>query len=151
MGYKLSVRSAEKLAGLDEQLVAVVQNAIIITRHDFGVSCGMRTMEEQQDLFRRGLTQTMDSRHLTGDAVDLYPYHKGRAVYDWPAVFMVADAIIGSAIQLDVPIRWGGAWDAHDVRQSDLSAEMLNARYIEKKVTEGKRAFPDGPHFEIPR
>jgi peptidoglycan L-alanyl-D-glutamate endopeptidase CwlK len=48
MTFKLSARSEAKLEGLDPRLVAVVKSAIHRTKIDFGVICGMRTMEEQK-------------------------------------------------------------------------------------------------------
>ena len=62
--YKLSKRSLDKLEGLDPRLVAVVKSAIHRTKIDFGVICGMRTMEEQKALVASGASQTMKSKHL---------------------------------------------------------------------------------------
>ena len=47
MGFSLSSRSLKKLEGVDETLVAVVKEAINLTKIDFGVTFGMRTLEEQ--------------------------------------------------------------------------------------------------------
>ena len=48
--YKLSQRSLDRLDGLDPRLVAVVKAAIHVSKIDFGVICGMRTVEEQREL-----------------------------------------------------------------------------------------------------
>ena len=50
MTFKLSSRSEAKLEGLDPRLVAVVKSAIHKTKIDFGVICGMRTLDEQKEL-----------------------------------------------------------------------------------------------------
>ena len=68
--YKLSKRSLDRLNGVDERLQAVVNAAIHRSKIDFGVICGMRTLEEQRDLVEKGASQTMKSKHLNGHAVD---------------------------------------------------------------------------------
>ena len=74
MTFKLSKRSIERLDGLDERLIGVVQGAIHLSKIDFGVICGMRTIEEQRALVEKGASQTMKSKHLEGHAVDLMAY-----------------------------------------------------------------------------
>ena len=58
MGFKLSARSIGKLEGVEKDLVAVVMEAINLTNVDFGVTYGMRTLEEQQKLYDSGRSQT---------------------------------------------------------------------------------------------
>ena len=74
MAFKLSSRSLKKLKGVDEGIVAVVKDAIGITKVDFGVTFGLRTLEEQKKLYESGRSQTMKSKHLEGRAVDLVAY-----------------------------------------------------------------------------
>ena len=71
MPFKLSQRSLGRLDGVKNELHSVVVKAIDLTNVDFGVICGLRTEKEQEDLVARGASQTMRSKHLTGDAVDL--------------------------------------------------------------------------------
>jgi peptidoglycan L-alanyl-D-glutamate endopeptidase CwlK len=78
MSYKLSQRSLGKLEGVDANLVAVVKRAIELTKVDFGVVYGMRTVEEQEKLVAAGKSQTMKSKHLEGRAVDLMAYVDGK-------------------------------------------------------------------------
>ena len=78
MAFNLSKRSLQRLEGVHPDLVAIVKEAIQITQHDFGVSCGMRTLEEQKKLVQSGASQTLASRHLTGHAVDLFGSRQGR-------------------------------------------------------------------------
>ena len=134
MAFSLSKKSVERLDGVHEDLVAIVNEAILVSQHDFSVVCGVRTLKEQRSLVRRGLSQTMNSRHLTGHAVDLGAYSKGRITWDWPAYYMIADAMIRVCVMLDTPLRWGGAWHCRDLRTSDLDAESLSADYILKKT-----------------
>jgi len=61
--------------------VRVVRRALEISPVDFGVAEGRRTQERQAELFKAGKSKTMNSRHITGHAVDLYPTSK--AGKDW--------------------------------------------------------------------
>ena len=54
MGYKLSKRSLSRLEGVDERLVTVVKYAMSVTKQDFSVICGLRTMDEQKALVAKG-------------------------------------------------------------------------------------------------
>ena len=82
MAFKLSKRSLRKLEGVDENLVAVVKRAIELTKIDFGVTFGMRTVEEQEALVAAGRSQTMKSKHLEGRAVDLMAYVDGKGCWE---------------------------------------------------------------------
>ncbi len=110
--YKLSQRSLDRLEGVDERLQAVVRHAINATKTDFGVICGMRTLEEQRALVEKGASQTMKSKHLDGHAVDLMAYIGSRASWELNLYDDIADAMAEAAREVDVPIRWGAAWTA---------------------------------------
>ena len=73
MTYRLSQRSMQNLSGVHPDLVAVVKRAIEITEQDFSVIEGIRNIDRQRKLVAQGKSQTMNSRHLTGHAVDLAP------------------------------------------------------------------------------
>jgi peptidoglycan L-alanyl-D-glutamate endopeptidase CwlK len=74
MSYVLGKRSKERLEGVHPDLVAVVERAIAISNVDFTVLEGVRTRERQKELFAKGASKTMNSRHITGHAVDLAPW-----------------------------------------------------------------------------
>ena len=80
--FELSERSLSKLEGVNQNLVLVVKEAITLTKVDFGVICGLRTQEEQEALVAKGASQTMKSKHLEGNAVDLMAYIGGRASWE---------------------------------------------------------------------
>ena len=50
MAFNLSNRSKGKLEGVHPDMVAVVETAITLTKVDFGVTYGVRTVEEQEKL-----------------------------------------------------------------------------------------------------
>lgn len=149
MTYALSSRSLEKLQGVDERLVRVVQRAIELTTVDFGVVQGLRTMEEQAGLVAKGASQTMQSKHLTGHAVDLMAYIDGRGSWELALYDNIADAVKQSAIEMMVPIRWGGAWNISDIRNWSGTMEDAMNHYVDARRKEGKRPFIDAPHFEL--
>ena len=149
MTFKLSERSEAKLEGLDPRLVAVVKLAIHKTKIDFGVICGMRTLEEQKKLVAKGASKTMKSKHLQGYAVDLMAYIGSRASWELNLYDDLADAMAEAAREVDVPIRWGAAWHISNIAQFKGSMEEAMNEYVDTRRTQGRRPFIDGPHFEL--
>ena len=148
--FTLGTRSRAELKGVHPDLVAIVQRAIVLTIQDFSVHDGIRTLAEQQRLVSGGASQTLNSRHITGHAVDLVPYINGKLRWEWPPIYHIADAMRLAAQERDTPLRWGGAWDI-DFLASTEPPEDLVAAYVARRRRAGQRAFIDGPHFELPR
>tara|TARA_R110000868_G_scaffold232992_1_gene486723 strand:- start:1515 stop:1970 length:456 start_codon:yes stop_codon:yes gene_type:complete len=149
MTYKLGKGSLSKLEGIDERMIAVVNYAITVTKQDFSVICGMRTIEEQKVLVAKGASQTMKSKHIDGLAVDLMAYVNGGRwelnLYD-----EIADAMSEGAREVDVPIIWGAAWSVPNIaRYSEGNMEDAMNSYIDLRRSQGRRPFIDGPHFEL--
>jgi peptidoglycan L-alanyl-D-glutamate endopeptidase CwlK len=121
---KLSQKSFDKLKGVHPDLVRVIERAALIYQGNFEVICGLRTLEQQKELLRKGATTTLRSRHLTGHAIDVVPYDmdKGRISWDWQLYYPLAKAIKQAAKELKIPLEWGGDW----------------------------KSFPDGPHWQLP-
>ena len=149
MGFKLSKRSMAKLEGVQPKLVAVVQHAIEITNVDFGVIQGLRTVEEQRELVAKGASQTMKSKHITGEAVDVMAYIGSRGSWEMTLYDDIADAFKLAAIEEDVQIRWGAAWQVTDLREWDGTMQDAMDEYIDLRRSQGRRPFIDGPHFEL--
>ena len=123
MTFKLSKKSLERMDGVHPDLVKVVKLAIELTEVDFGVTEGLRSVDRQRQLVAQGASKTMNSRHITGHAVDLVAYVDGSVNWSWPLYHKIADAMKRAANSLGVPIVWGGDW----------------------------KSFKDGPHFELDR
>ena len=119
----LSPRCLRRLRDVHPDLAAVVERAAQITEVSFIVTEGLRTRERQAELLKVGASRTMNSRHLTGHAVDLAAVVGGKPRWDWPLYHKLADAMKAAAKELGVPLVWGGDW----------------------------RTFKDGPHFELDR
>ena len=149
MAFKLSQRSLSKLAGVDEDLVAVVKHAITVTKIDFGVICGVRTVAEQKELVAKGASKTMKSKHLEGRAVDLMAYIGSRGSWELNLYDEIADAMKEGAHAVGVDLRWGAAWHIPDVRFWDGTMEEAMNSYIDLRRSQGRRAFIDGPHWEL--
>lgn len=128
-----------RLEGVHPDLVRVVKKAAAMSDMDFTVLEGLRTVARQKQLMANGATKTMNSRHLTGHAVDLAPVIDGKVSWDWPLYHRLADVMRSASIRENVPIRWGGTWKLLTAIQGPITAKVLS------------RSFPDGPHFELPR
>ena len=109
---KLSERDIKRLEGVDAMLVQVVKRASEISTYSFMVVEGMRTLETQKKYVAQGKSQTLRSRHLIGQAVDLAPVESG--TIDWNnskgQFDAVAKAMKQAAKELGVKITWGGDW-----------------------------------------
>lgn len=149
MAFKLSKRSLARLEGVDERMVRVVKTAISFSNVDFGVIQGLRTIEEQRELVAKGASQTMKSKHLDGLAVDVMAYVGSRGSWEMSLYDDIADAFKLAAIEEDVSIRWGAAWQINDIREWDGTMQDAMDAYIDLRRSQGRRPFIDGPHFEL--
>lgn len=147
--FKLSQNSLNKLVGVDPKLVAVVKRAIQLTTVDFGVSEGLRSIETQKKYVAAGKSQTMQSKHLEGKAVDLVAYVDGAISWELNLYDNIADAVKAAAKELGVKIRWGAAWTIPDIRAWNGTMEDAMNSYIDYKRSRKERPFIDGPHFEM--
>ena len=121
--FKLSKKSLAKLSEVNPDLQKLVKNAIGLSTIDFGISEGMRTKERQQILYDTGKSQTMNSRHLTGHAVDVYVWKDGAVSWEFEDYETINVAFSQAAKLTNIPYVWGGSW----------------------------KSFKDGPHFELKR
>jgi peptidoglycan L-alanyl-D-glutamate endopeptidase CwlK len=121
MSFRLSNRSLSRLDGVHTHLVEVVMEAIRRTEVDFAVLEGLRTLDRQKQLVASGASTTMNSRHLTGHAVDLGAWVDGELRWDWPLYYKIADAMFEASEHCGVDLEWGGHW----------------------------KSFPDGPHHQL--
>ena len=154
MAFKLSQRSFQKLVGVHPYLSSVVKDAIELTKIDFGVIYGVRTVEEQEKLVAAGRSQTMKSKHLKQEdgfchAVDLMAYVGSRASWELNLYDDIADAMAQAAKTHNVPIKWGAAWSIGNIAQWNSGMEGAMNSYIDLRRSQGRRPFIDGPHFEL--
>lgn len=100
-----------------------MHRAIELTPTDFVITEGLRTRKRQEQLVAAGASKTMNSRHLTGHAIDFAPIVAGKVRWDWPLFPPIAKAFKDAAAEHGVQLVWGGDW----------------------------RTFRDGPHIELDR
>lgn len=124
MTRKFSARSLKNMNGIHPDLRRVLDRALQDSPLDFVVIEGLRTKERQKQLVASGASQTINSRHLTGHAVDLLPIGpNGKGAFDWPLYDRLGPAVKAAADAEGVALDWGGDWNK----------------------------FKDGPHFELDR
>ena len=119
--YSLGPRSKQRLKGVHPDLVKVVERAIEISTIDFTVLEGLRTPERQKALLEAGASQTLNSRHITGHAVDLGAWVDNQVDWSWPLYHKIAAAMKDAAKQEGVSIVWGGDWKMRDGPHFELN------------------------------
>ena len=110
--------------GVNADLIKVLKRAQQLSKVKFHIHEGLRTLERQREMVRRGWSKTMDSEHLKGRAVDV------RADGD-PAVGAldrkkyeeINRAMRQASEEAGIPVEWGGDW----------------------------KKFKDVPHFQFPK
>ena len=119
--FSFGQKSTEHLQDVNPDLVKVMLEAIKQSPYDFSITQGVRTVEQQQALFNAGKSQTMRSRHLSGNAVDIAILENGKITWEFDRYNTVAAHIKAVAKSMDIPVEWGGDW----------------------------LSFKDGPHFQL--
>ena len=127
---ELNASSKSKLKGVHPDLVRVVNRCAkdwTDKQFTFGLTCGVRTLEEQKVLVKKGASKTLKSRHIPAPngyshAVDVVAFIDGKVRWDWPLYDKIAKAMKAAAKLEKVQIEWGGDWVS----------------------------FKDGPHFQLP-
>jgi peptidoglycan L-alanyl-D-glutamate endopeptidase CwlK len=123
-GFSFGARSLKNLEGVHPALVGVMQEAIKRTPIDFSIIEGLRTPERQRQLVAAGASRTLNSRHLTGHAVDIAPYVNGEIRWDWPLYNQIAPVIMKVADEKKVAMVWGGSWKMRDGPHFELSRKV---------------------------
>jgi peptidoglycan L-alanyl-D-glutamate endopeptidase CwlK len=141
---KLTPKDREKLKGLHPDLVRVIERAAEISDRPFVLLEGKRTLARQKQLLAQGATTTLNSRHLTGHAIDLAPLGKNRKVsWDWPLYYPLAKIIKQAAKEENVPITWGGDWkELQDGPHWELSWKHYPATPKQPEAAEAKPMNP---------
>jgi peptidoglycan L-alanyl-D-glutamate endopeptidase CwlK len=123
MAYAFGATSTARLAQVHPDLQKVAHLALSYSPHDFTITEGIRSLARQKQLKAAGASQTLNSRHITGHALDFAVLVAGKVRWDWPLYPPVADAFKRAAKELNIPIIWGGDW----------------------------KSLRDGPHIELDR
>ncbi len=138
MTFVLGKASEANLIGVHPALICEVRYAIKRTAVDFSVVEGLRSLERQKKLVAAKASRTLDSYHLTGDAVDLAPYVDGKLAWQKPLALEVARMMLFASRDLTVPSVWGGVWDRE---LASLDADDLDGE-VERYVARWRAAHP---------
>ena len=147
--FKLGSRSLRKLSGTHNDIQKLVKVAIKHTEVDFGVTEGLRSRERQKILKATGKSQTLNSPHIKGCAVDVIAY-KGKYTYEPFSLFTeIAEGFRKASLETGIPVTWGAAWLA-PLSYYDSAEEALD-HYKKVRRNQGRKVFLDGVHFELDR
>lgn len=97
--------------------------ALELSQIDFAITEGLRTRTRQLQLFSDGKSQTINSRHVTGHALDFVAYIDGEVTWDFKHYKTISEAFKAASELLNIPVEWGGDW----------------------------KTLKDGPHIQLPR
>jgi peptidoglycan L-alanyl-D-glutamate endopeptidase CwlK len=115
-------QSEANLVGVNKALIKVARRALELSPVDFKITEGLRTIERQRQLVKEGKSQTMNSRHITGHALDVFALPTPAGSWDMSYYRQIAAAFRQASDELQIPVEWGGNW-----------------------IT-----LKDGPHFQLP-
>jgi peptidoglycan L-alanyl-D-glutamate endopeptidase CwlK len=114
--------SEKNLQGVHPDLVQLARAALALSPVDFKITEGRRTIERQRQLVAEKKSQTMNSRHITGHAIDVIALPTPAGSWDMKYYKQIAEAFRQASEGLTIPIEWGGNWTT----------------------------LRDGPHFQLP-
>lgn len=162
MAFELPKSSVDRLAEVHVDLRRVVLLAAQRSPLRFVVTEGRRTMEKQRHMVAIGASKTLLGRHVAENnqcglscAVDLGAWidadgdgsvDNGEIRWDGGLYFELAYAMQDAAVDLNIPVVWGGAWCS---LLGQRSLEEAQADYVARKRAKGERPLIDGPHFEL--
>lgn len=127
-----SSKSVSKLLTTDKDLQDIFLEAIKYSPIDFGISHGLRSAEEQNELYQQGRTKpgnivtnvdgyTRRSKHQDGIAIDVFAWVDGKVSWEEKYYWMIAGVVLWVAQSRNIKLQWGGHW----------------------------KSFKDYPHFEL--
>lgn len=114
--------SEKNLQGVHPDLVQLARAALALSPVDFKITEGRRTIERQRQLVAEKKSQTMNSRHITGHAIDVIALPTPAGSWDMKYYKQIAEAFKQASDGLTIPVEWGGNWTT----------------------------LRDGPHFQLP-
>ena len=117
---------------------------------DCSIIYGLRTTEEQQELYAQGRTKPgyivtykdgihKKSKHQDGLAVDVIVYHKEhphirwkdeRGMYHFAGIVLAFAKILREQGKINSEIRWGGNWDMDDDLYDQTFMDLVHFEII---------------------
>jgi peptidoglycan LD-endopeptidase CwlK len=146
--FKFSRKSFTILMGVHTDLRRVMALGLKCSPVDFAIIHGLRTEAEEAAYVAEGKSQTMNSRHLTGHAVDVEAVMHGIGSWQDTLYPKIGDAVRQASIELGIPVTWGGCWKPLD-QITECAAAL--AEYVSHRKAAGETPFMDLGHFELSR
>lgn len=123
--------SVERLKGVHPDLRKVADAVLQVAPWPLRVTEGLRTLERQKQLVAMKASKTMNSRHLTGHAIDVVPYvdldRDGKIeteeLYNKELFKQLISIAKDCAEKLGIEMTWGYDWGW------DMPHWELNRRY----------------------
>jgi len=124
--FQFGHNSLKNLKTCHPEIIVLMKEALFYSPIDFGISCGYRTTEEQQRLFKNGKTKcdgiikVGNHQNFPSDAVDIYAYVNSKLSYDPNHLCVIAGVVLSVAKELKLNIRWGGTFGSKDWHGWDM-------------------------------
>ena len=112
LAHRLRERSIKALVGVHPTLCGLYDDLVseaALRGLYVVVTEGVRSEKRQLELLRAGVSMTLQSKHLTGRAIDIAIFLPDGSVTYQPAPYAaLASAVLG--LTRDPPVKWGGNW-----------------------------------------
>jgi len=114
------LRHVSRLAGVQPALIGVIYRAAVLWTALTGrmdavviITEGIRSRERQHELVRLGKSQTMNSYHLVGKAIDVaLAFDEGETVtWDFEVYRDFNECVQQACDEFSVVVTWGGEWE----------------------------------------
>jgi peptidoglycan L-alanyl-D-glutamate endopeptidase CwlK len=107
--------SLYNLKGIHPDLRQLADRALYLSPVDFRIVDGLRTLAEQKENLKKGVSKTLRSRHLTGHAIDFAVLKLGEIDwYDLTSFGVIGQCFRTASAELKIKIVWGGEWKWKD-------------------------------------
>jgi len=108
--FQFSKKSMKNLRDIHRNLIHLMTKVLEIL--DISIVEGLRSPEKQASLFAAGKSRTLESKYLTGLAVDVAPYP-----IDWEdtrGFYFLAGVVRSLSHVQEISVRWGGDWNGNN-------------------------------------
>lgn len=121
--HRFGKTSKQRLSTCHIDIIKVLDFAIKVSRVDFGIAEGNRSLKKQMEYFKAGKSRVdgikIKGKHnyLPSRAVDIFGWVNGRINWEAHTLIYLAGLIIGISEVLYAQgeithrLRWGGNWD----------------------------------------
>jgi peptidoglycan L-alanyl-D-glutamate endopeptidase CwlK len=134
--------SRDRLDTCDTRLIAVFEE--VVKTYDCSIEGGGRTLEEQEANVAKGVSKTLESKHVItplhplSRAVDAAPFpviwpnsKQASYVHDVGRFYHFAGYVKKVAEMLNIKLRWGGDWDSDGDYRDQVFDDLDHYELIE--------------------